>query len=177
MPYPIPESQLKKLFSEEQIQKAIFLLKRQIEEDYRGKDLILCGILNGAYIFLADLSRALEIPHQVDFMGASSYENSMESSGYVQITKYPSQSIHGKNVLIVEDVIDTGKTLDFLLNYFLKEGAESTKICSLVVKESSYNRPKIDYYGLQAGREFLVGYGMDYAGYYRNLPYICKIQN
>lgn len=163
--------------STESIQNKVRELADLISEDYRGKELLLCGILNGAFVFLADLSRSLSLPHRIDFMGASSYGDGTVSSGTVKITKYPESNPSGKHILIVEDIIETGATLHTMANYLKEEGALSVKVCSLVVKNKSGVSYHADYVGFAMGDEFLVGYGMDYAGLYRNLPYIATLDS
>ncbi|MCC5815751.1 MAG: hypoxanthine phosphoribosyltransferase [Leptospira sp.] len=172
------EIPLRVIHSELEIKKTVDELGRQISEQYRGKDLLLVGILNGAFIFLADLSRSLSIPHKIDFMGASSYGDATQSSGNVKITKYPDTNPQGKDILIVEDVIETGLTLGRITGYFLEEGASSVRICSLIVKEKPGRKSfPADFVGYREGDEFLIGYGMDYAGLYRNLPFLATLDD
>ncbi|WCL50334.1 hypoxanthine phosphoribosyltransferase [Leptospira sp. GIMC2001] len=161
------------LISESKIQERVKELGLQISEEYSGKELMLCGVLNGAFIFLADLTRNISIPHVIDFMGASSYGNSQVSSGKVQITKYLSISPKGKHVLVVEDIVETANTYAKIHEYLQEEGAKSVKICSLVVKNSK-EKPGFpaDYKGFEVEDQFLVGYGMDFAGQYRQLPFL-----
>lgn len=157
----------------EDINRTITELAIQISRDYEGKELLLCGILNGAFMFLADLSRKVTIPHKIDFMGASSYGEGTVSTGEVKITKYPDTSPRGKDILIIEDVIETGQTLGTIRSFFLEEGANTVKICSLVIKENKQRETfPVDYYGFFDEDEFIIGYGMDHAGFHRNLPYI-----
>lgn len=163
--------------SKEAIETKIQELAKEISKDYENQELLLCGILNGAFIFLADLSRAISIPHKIDFMGASSYADAMVSSGNVKITKYPDTNPAGKHVLIVEDVIETGLTLQKIKSYLKEEGALSVKVCSLIIKQINHDKKySAEYVGFLEGDEFLVGYGMDYGGLYRNLPYIGVIE-
>jgi hypoxanthine phosphoribosyltransferase len=164
---------MKPLFSEERIQSRVDALGREISRDYLGKDLILIGVLNGGFIFTADLCRAIAIPHKIDFIGASSYGDHTKSSQTIEYTKLLKDSIAGKSVLIVEDIVDTGKTLEFLVEDLQKQSPKDLKIASLFWKKQKAN-PKIivDYYGFIIEDDFLVGYGLDFAGHYRNLPFV-----
>jgi hypoxanthine phosphoribosyltransferase len=162
------------LISSEEIEIAVRRIASEIDRDYQGKEFAIYGILNGAFLFLADLCRKIQTPHSLDFMGASSYGMGKQSTGVLNITKYPDLSPKGKNVLLVEDILETGLTLDVLKKYCLEEGAKEVKICALIQKlkpEDSLGL-SLDYWGFSLGDEFIVGYGMDYAGKYRHLPYI-----
>jgi hypoxanthine phosphoribosyltransferase len=165
------------LVSEENIEKRVRELGTQITEDYRGKDLMLVGILKGAAIFMADLARNIDIPLTMDFMAVSSYGNATQSSGVVRIVKDLDTSIEGKDILIVEDIIDTGLTLGYLTDNLTKRGARSVRICTLLDKPErrKVNVP-VDYRGFIIPDEFVVGYGIDYAEKYRNLPYISSLK-
>lgn len=148
-------------------------LARKIAEDYAGRDVLLVGILKGAVMFMVDLARALEMSVEMDFMAISSYGNSTESSGVVRILKDLEESIEGKHVLIVEDIIDSGLTLQYLLESLLRRNPASLRVCTLLDKEK--HRAKVldpDYVGFRIPDRFVVGYGLDYAQHYRNLPYI-----
>jgi hypoxanthine phosphoribosyltransferase len=148
-------------------------LARKIAEDYAGRSVLLVGILKGAVMFMVDLARALDIPVEMDFMAISSYGNSTESSGVVRIMKDLEESIEGKHVLIVEDIIDSGLTLQYLLESLLRRNPASLRVCTLLDKEK--HRAKVldpDYVGFRIPDRFVVGYGLDYAQHYRNLPYI-----
>lgn len=161
----------------EAIQVKVEELANEISKDYKNQDLLLCGILSGAFIFLADLTRAISIPHKIDFMGASSYGDSKQSSGNVRITKFLDTNPAGKHVLIVEDVIETGLTIQKVKSYLMDEGAVSVKVCSLIVKQVNEGKVQtVEYVGFLEGDKFLVGYGMDYGGFYRNLSYIGVIE-
>src|SRR5262249_31077139 len=143
--------------------------------DYRAKDLLLLGILKGAVMFMADLSRRLSIPHEMDFMAISSYGNSTESSGVVRILKDLEEPIAGKHVLIVEDIIDTGLTLRYLMENLRRRDPASLQVCALLDKEKAGGPEKVvesAYVGFRIPNRFVVGYGLDYAQKYRNLPYI-----
>lgn len=161
------------LFSEQEVQSKVQELGAQITVDYLGKDLVIIGILKGAVVFLADLIREIKLPLELDFMVISSYGKSTRASGVVRILKDLEKDIAGKDVLIVEDIVDTGLTLSYLKNNLRARGPASLKICSFLDKPS---RRKVsldpDYWGYNIPDEFAVGYGLDFAERYRNLPYI-----
>ncbi len=163
------------LFSQEELQTRIRELGAQLSEDYRGKTPTMVCILKGAIMFYTDLVRSMDIPLTMDFMAVSSYGNSTKSSGEVEIRKDLSTSIEGKHVVIVEDIVDSGFTLTYLTRLLNTRGAKSIKLCTLLDKPSR-RAPGItlraDYSGFAVGNEFVVGYGLDYAELYRNLPYI-----
>lgn len=165
----------KVLFSQEELQTRIRELGAQLSEDYRGKTPTMVCILKGAIMFYTDLVRSMNIPLTMDFMAVSSYGNSTKSSGEVEIRKDLSTSIEGKHVVIVEDIVDSGFTLTYLTRLLNTRGAKSIKLCTLLDKPSR-RAPGItlraDYSGFAVGNEFVVGYGLDYAELYRNLPYI-----
>jgi len=159
------------------IQAKVAELAARISADYRGKNLLVVGILKGAVLFMADLVRALDIPVCIDFMAVSSYGTSTESSGVVRIMKDLDQSIEGKHVLIVEDIIDTGLTLKYLVENLETRQAASVRVCTLLDKPDR-RKIKVDvkYNGFTVPDEFLVGFGLDYNECYRHLPeiYILK---
>jgi hypoxanthine phosphoribosyltransferase len=161
------------LFSEQQIQSKVQELGVQITSDYQGKELVIVGILKGAVVFLADLIREIKLPLELDFMVISSYGMSTRASGVVRILKDLEKDIAGKDVLIVEDIVDTGLTLSYLKDNLRARGPASLKVCSFLDKPS---RRKVtldpDYMGYTIPDEFAVGYGLDFAEKYRNLPYI-----
>lgn len=161
------------LFSEEQLRKKIKEIGTQISKDYEGKELMLVGILKGSVPFMADLLKEVTIPCTMDFMAVSSYANSTKSSGVVRILKDLDFEIEGKHVLIVEDIIDSGTTLSYLIEYLKGRGAESIEIACLLSKPER-RKVEIDvkYTGYVVPDYFLVGYGLDYAEKYRNLPYV-----
>ena len=163
------------LLSEEQIQSRVRELGRQIAEDYADKNPTLVCILKGAVMFYTDLLRSVRIPVVLDFMAVSSYGNHTKSSGEVEIRKDLSTSIENKHVILVEDILDSGYTLTYLSRLLNTRGAASLKICTLLDKPS-HRAPGIslspDYVGFDIENEFVVGYGLDYAERYRNLPYI-----
>lgn len=161
------------LISKEEIEAKLKEMGTQISKDYEGKDLLLIGVLKGAFIFLADLMRTIDIPVEVDFMAVSSYGSSTESSGVVRILKDLDAEIEGKDVLVVEDIIDTGLTLSYLIGNLKSRGANSVSVCTLLDKPE---RRKADvglkYKGFDIPDKFIVGYGLDYAQKYRNLDQI-----
>ena len=161
------------LISEPVLQARIETLARAIEADYAGKNLLLVGILRGAIMFMADLARRLSLPAEMDFMAISSYGDATESSGVVRILKDLDTSIEGRHVLIVEDIIDTGLTLKYLMENLQRRHPASVAVCALLDKEK--DREKLlepAYVGFKIPDRFVVGYGLDYAQRYRNLPYI-----
>ncbi len=162
------------LIPSEEIQKRCQELGAQISADYAGKDLLLVCILKGGVIFLSDLSRALSIPHAIDFMAISSYGGTrIESSGIVRILMDLNTNIENRHVLIVEDIIDTGRTLQYITENLQTRDPASLKICTLLNKQSRREVPiHVDYVGFNIPNEFVVGYGLDYGELYRNLPYI-----
>lgn len=165
------------LFTEEEIQEKVAQLGRQIMADYEGEDLLVVGILKGAFIFMADLVRKIDIPLELDFMSVSSYGSSTTSSGEVRIMKDLDYSIENKSVLIVEDIVDTGLTLNYICEILKKRGPKSVKICCLLDKPSRRKSPiKPDYVGYSIPDEFVVGYGLDYAGQYRGYPAVCILK-
>lgn len=161
------------LLTEEEIQARIKELGEEITKDYKGKNLFVVGILKGAIIFMAELSKNIDLPIMIDFMAVSSYGESAKSTGEVRINKDLDFSVEGKDVLIVEDIIDTGLTLSYLTDNLKKRGANSVKIVTLLDKPDRRNvEVKIDYLGFSIPDEFVVGYGLDYAENYRNLPFV-----
>ncbi|SHI07943.1 hypoxanthine phosphoribosyltransferase [Clostridium collagenovorans DSM 3089] len=161
------------LYSEEQIRSKARELGKRISEDYRGQEVVCVGILKGSVMFMADLLKEIEIPCYMDFMAVSSYGNSSQSSGIVRILKDLDYEIEGKNVIVVEDIIDSGITLNYLMGYFKSRGAKSIEIACLLNK---HERRKVEidvkYLGYDVEDHFLVGYGLDFAEKYRNLPFI-----
>ncbi|MFW6149456.1 MAG: hypoxanthine phosphoribosyltransferase [Atribacterota bacterium] len=165
------------LIPENQIQKKIQKLGDQISQDYKGKELICIGVLRGAIVFLADLARCIKVPMLIDFMSISSYGASTESSGVVRILKDLDENIEKKDVLIVEDIIDTGLTLDYLLRMLKSRNPASIKVCALLnKKERRQIDVPIDYCGFDIPDKFVIGYGLDYNGLYRNIPYILVLK-
>lgn len=166
------------LIDEAEIQQRIVSMAEAIEADYtEDEDLLLICVLKGGYVFLSDLSRALKRPHHLDFMGISSYGSSTTSSGAVQIIMDLKQPLAGRNVLIVEDIIDSGHTLSYLRQNLLARQPASLKICTLLNKPSRREVDvKVDYIGFDIPDEFVVGYGLDFDELYRNLPYIAVLK-
>ena len=163
------------LVKREDIQKAVAQLGREITHDYQGRDLVMVCILKGASVFFSDLIREVDLPVTLDFMALSSYRNSTKSSGVVNLEKDLSVSIKGRDVLIVEDIVDSGNTLFYLGKYLMGRGASSIRIATLLDKPER-RRPGItlkpDYVGFTIPNAFVVGYGLDYNEHYRNLPYV-----
>jgi hypoxanthine phosphoribosyltransferase len=167
------EAQLSLLFSREAIAARVKELAKQINHDYTGKELLVAGILKGAFVFLADLVRELEVTLEVDFIRAASYGHGTTSSGQVRLTKDLDGHIVGRHVLIVEDILDTGLTLHALLQQLQSRGPASLKVCVLLNKPSrAQHLLKPDYVGFEVSDDFVVGYGIDYAEQYRQLPAI-----
>ncbi len=161
------------MFQEKEIEKRVLELAERISQDYAGKELLLVGVLKGSVVFTADLLKRIQIPCEIDFIAVSTYGNSTETSGVVKILKDLDHSVEGKHVIIVEDIVDTGITLKYLLNYFKSKNAESVEIITLLSKEARRATDvKVKYIGFNIPDEFIVGYGLDYAEKYRNLPYI-----
>jgi hypoxanthine phosphoribosyltransferase len=161
------------LLSAQQISARVTELAEGISRDYAGRQLALVCVLRGAAIFLADLVRALQVPATVDFLAVSSYGRSTVSSGFVRITKDLEDSIQGKDVLVVEDILDSGRTLQFILETLKLRGPRSLRVCVLLDKPSRRAvELKAHYVGFTIPDLFVVGYGLDWAGRYRNLPYV-----
>ncbi|GAB7232572.1 hypoxanthine phosphoribosyltransferase [Facklamia hominis] len=162
------------LVTEEELAEAVKRLGEAITRDYQDKEILVVGILRGASLFMADVIRQIDCYLEIDFMDVSSYGTATESSGEVKIIKDLDTSVEGKHVLIVEDIIDTGRTLQYLINLLKVRKAASIKICSLLDKPSRRIMTDVivDYVGIEVPNEFVVGYGLDYEQKYRNLPYI-----
>lgn len=165
------------LFSEEQIKEIIDRLGREISKDYKDKNLLLVGILKGSVIFMADLMRSLDIPCSIEFMALSSYGSSTRSSGVVRVLKDLSIDITDYDVLVIEDILDSGNTLSQLKSMLEMRNPKSLRICTFFDKpERRVVDLKADYVGAEIPDEFIVGYGLDYAEKYRNLPYVGVIK-
>ena len=161
------------LYSEEEIRERVADLGARIARDYQGKDLVVASVLRGSYIFMADLTRAIDTPCNIDFMVVSSFGNGTKTTGEVQIIKDIGYSIDGRDVIIVEDILDSGVTLSYLMKVLLARGAKSIALCTLLSKPERHKvKVDIDYLGFEIPDAFVVGYGLDYAEKYRNLPYI-----
>jgi hypoxanthine phosphoribosyltransferase len=167
------DKQINVQISAEEIAKRVAELGAEISRDYAGKELVLVGVLKGSFIFMADLARAISGDLRVEFLGVQSYGDETKSSGVVQITFDLTKPIDGKHVLIVEDIVDTGLTMDYLLDQMRTRHPASVKLCALLHKPSRVKKPcVIDYLGFTIPDLFVIGYGLDYAQKYRNLPYI-----
>jgi hypoxanthine phosphoribosyltransferase len=165
------------VLTKEEIEAQVRRIAQVISSDYKDRELILIGILKGAFIFLSDLIRQLSIPVKVDFMCASSYGGRTASSGQIKLTKDVDIEIENKDVLIVEDIVDTGLTLSYLVDYLKKSGAASVRICALIDKrERRETKVVVDYACHTVDKGFLVGYGLDYAEFYRNLPEVYHLK-
>ena len=161
------------MISEEQINERVRQLGAEISADYQGQTVLLVAVLRGAAIFLADLSRAMTVPVELDFMAVSSYGSSTKSSGVVRILKDLDEQIEGRNVLVVEDILDTGLTLKYLLKNLASRKPASLEVVTLLNKQGKQRVPiSCKYSGFSVPDEFVVGYGLDFAERYRNLPYI-----
>jgi hypoxanthine phosphoribosyltransferase len=161
------------LIGTEELQAKVAELGQQISEDYRGRNPLLICLLRGAVVFLSDLIRATDIPLEMDFMAISSYGDSTESSGVVRLMMDLKSNITGRNVLIVEDIVDTGRTLAYILDNLRTRRPADVKVCALLSKPSRREAPvEVDYLGFEIPDRFVVGYGLDYAENYRNLPFI-----
>ena len=167
------EQSVEVLLSAEQIQKRIVELGAQITKDYQGKELTLVGIMKGSIFFLTDLARQIDLPITLELMGLSSYQGGTETTGEVRITSDLSKPMHGRHLLIVEDIIDTGLTMKFLLENLGARHPASVKVATLLEKPSRAKvKVNIDYKGFVIEDRFVVGYGLDYGEKYRNIPFV-----
>jgi len=165
------------LFDREELKNKVAELGSKITEEYRGREVLVVGILKGAFIFMADLIREIQIPLEIDFMDVSSYGISTSSSGEVRIIKDLENSIQDKDVLIVEDIVDTGLTLKYITELLKTRNPRSVKICCLLDKPSRRKTDiQADYVGYTIPDRFVVGYGLDYAEQYRNYPAVCVLK-
>jgi hypoxanthine phosphoribosyltransferase len=170
--------EIKVLISQDELEKRIKDLAAEISKDYANKDLLMVGVLKGSFVFLADLMRYVDSNVSVDFMGTVSYGASTKSSGEVRITKDLEESVAGRHVLLVEDIVDTGLTLRYLLDTLRNRQPASLKVCALLDKPARRRvRVSLDYYGFIIPNAFVVGYGLDYAEKYRGLPYVGVLEN
>jgi hypoxanthine phosphoribosyltransferase len=168
---------LKVLLTREQIAKKVAELGSQITSDFEGESLVLIGVLKGATIFLADLAREIKLDVSFDFIAVSSYGNSKQQSGEVKLMKDVDHSMEGRNIILVEDILDTGLTLTYLKNILLGHQPKTVKIAALLDKVSRRTQPiQGDYVGFEIPDEFVVGYGLDFAERYRNLPDVCILE-
>ena len=165
------------MLSTEQIAARVKELGAQITKDYAGRPLVLVCVLKGSFIFAADLARAIDLPLRIDFLGVRSYGEGTESSGVVQITQDLSKPIANEDVILVEDIVDTGLTIAHLFDLFRTRGPHSVKVCSLLHKPARAKVDvKVDYLGFTIEDKFVVGYGLDFAEKYRNVPYIAVVE-
>jgi len=165
------------LFTRDEIAATVEQLAAEISNDYRGKNPLLVGILKGSFMFMADLIRLLDFLLEVEFVRLSSYGSGRETSGKVRVLQGLQSSINGRNVLVVEDIVDTGITVNFLLDYLRKGKPASLKLCALADKPSRRKVPvTIDYLGFTVPNKFIVGYGIDWDERFRNLPDICVLE-
>ena len=168
---------IRELISEKDIAQRIVELGAQISEDYQGESVFMLCVLKGGVYFTTELSKRMSVPVSLDFMAVSSYGMETESSGVVKIIKDLDESIEGKNVLVVEDIIDSGRTLSLLLENLRQRNPKTLKLCTLLNKPARRVADiQVDYVGYEIPDEFVVGYGMDYAQKYRNLPYIGVVE-
>jgi hypoxanthine phosphoribosyltransferase len=164
------------LVAADDLERRVDELGAEINRDYAGRDLVMIGVLKGAFLFLADLMRRLTIPCEVDFMAVSSYGSETDSSGVVRILKDLDSSIEGRDVLIVEDIIDSGLTLQYMLRNLKARGPRSIEVCALLTKpERRRVELPIRYVGFEIPNRFVIGYGLDYAQRYRNLRYVAVL--
>ena len=161
------------LFTEEQLCQRVQELADQINRDYAGKEIMLISVLRGSFVFMADLCRRITLPCKVDFMAVSSYGKGTKSTGQVQITKDLSEDISGRHIVVVEDILDSGNTLSYLLKILENRHPASIRLATLLDKPERRTKPvQVSYSGFTIPDAFVVGYGLDYAEHYRNLPYI-----
>lgn len=166
------------LISREDIEARVAEMARQITDDYRDRDLVMVGILKGAFVFMADLARRVELPLEIDFVAVSSYGKETRSSGVVQIIKDLDISVTGRDVLLVEDIVDTGLTLRYLADVLRSRDPASLEICALLNKREARKVDiEVKYSGFDVPPYFVVGYGLDYAEKYRHLPYVGVLED
>ncbi len=169
-------SNKKLVLSKQQIAERVQALGHEITSDYKGKKLVLLGVLNGAFIFFADLCRSVEMDLEVDFIRVASYGDATHSSGTIRLSKPTEIDFQNKDIIIVEDIVDTGRTMAWLINHFAEMGASSVKVCTLIDKsERREVEVQVDYAGFKIDKGYLIGYGMDCAEVYRNLPEIYEL--
>jgi len=167
--------QMVPLYDEAALRKRVAQLGEKITQDFAGQEVVCIAVMKGSVIFFADLVRQIKVPVQMEFIGVSSYDGT-QSTGHVRITTDLSADIKFKNVLLVEDIVDTGMTMDFLINTLKVREPKSLKVCALLSKPDSHiMRNPLDYVGFEISKEFVVGYGLDLNGRYRELPYIAQI--
>jgi len=166
------------LFTRDEIGEAVARVANEINRDYQGECPVLVGVLKGCFVFMADLVRLLDVPVEVDFAILSSYGAEKVSSGRIQMVQEPHGAVERRHVLVVEDIVDTGLTISFFMDYLRSKKPASLKLCALFDKPSRRRKPvTIDYLGLTVPDEFLVGYGLDHNEKYRNLPDLCVLED
>lgn len=169
---------LRTLISEEEIQKRTLAIGQEITKKFKEKPLVAICVLKGSVMFFADLMRSVETDVTCEFLGVSSYNNAMQSSGEIKVTLDLSTPVEGKHVLLVEDIVDTGLTMNYLVQMLGARKPKSITTVALLHKPGAVQMPiKLDHVGFEIANEFVVGYGLDYQGYYRNLPFIAQVQN
>ncbi len=174
----VVQPQPKILISRDEIAKAVDRLARDIERDYQGKQPLLISVLKGSFVFMADLIRQLDLPLELEFIRLSSYGAARQSSGKVKVVQGVKTPVKGRDVLVVEDIVDTGITISFLLDYLKKKRPASLKLCVLTDKPSRRRVPvPIDYLGFTVPNKFIVGYGLDFDERFRNLPHIYTLED
>ncbi len=167
---------IRRKISEEEIRQKVITIAQDLAKDYQDREPILIGVLNGVFIFFADLVREITFAHTIDFVRLASYGSQTSSSGTVAFTKDVELSIKGRHVIVIEDIIDTGLTLSYLIRHLERQGPESVRICTLINKlERREKAVHIDYCGFELESGFVVGYGLDYNEQFRNLPYILSL--
>ena len=167
-----------KLIDEKKILSRVKEMGEELAKIARKEDLILISVLKGSFMFFSDLVRNIDADVKVEFLGCSSYGNAMKSSGEEKLTMDLTTAIEGKSVVLVEDIVDTGLTMEYLVKSLEARKPKSIRTCSLLLKPDALKaKLKLDYVGFEIGNEFVVGYGLDYQGYYRNLPYIAQVDN
>lgn len=166
------------LYSEQEIRAAVERLAKQIRADYVGREVVVLGVLKGSFIFMADLVRLLDMPLEIDFIALSSYGSGTESSGKVKVVRGTRAHLKGRHVLVVEDIVDVGLTIDFLIKYLRRRGAASVKVCTMFDKPSRRRvQVPIDYVGIEVPDAFVVGYGLDFDQKFRNLPALYRLED
>jgi hypoxanthine phosphoribosyltransferase len=167
-----------KLIDEKKILSRVKEMGEEITKLARKEDLILISVLKGSFMFFSDLVRNIDADVRIEFLGCASYGNAMKSSGEVKLTMDLTTSIEGKTVMLVEDIVDTGLTMEYLMKALGARKPKDVLTCALLLKPDALKtKLKLDYVGFEIGNEFVVGYGLDYQGYYRNLPYIAQVNN
>ncbi|MEW6685444.1 MAG: hypoxanthine phosphoribosyltransferase [Candidatus Edwardsbacteria bacterium] len=166
------------LVTREQIRKRVIVLGKNISQDYKDKNPLLVGILRGAFVFLADLMRNITIPCEIDFLSVTSYGLASESSGIVRIVQDLNTNIKGRHVIVVEDIVDSGQTLNYILNTLQQRKPKSLNVCALLdKKEARKTEVSLKYVGFTIPKKFVVGYGLDCAEKWRHLPYVAAVLN